>query len=826
MRQDSRYVTACSEAYLQGHHTCLSTGTSSGKTLAFIVSAMQVLSQEPDAKVIALYPMKALGNEQEDRWRSALKSAGLPHSVGRIDGDTKTNERPGILSRSSVLVMTPDVLHAWLLSHVGEPAVRQFLRRLRLVIVDEVHTYTGVFGSNAAFLFRRLFHVTRRLGGRYRYFCASATMRDPDQHLASLFGVSFRIVGQDLDSSPRHELTIHLVEPPTGTDLLTAVAELLRTLSHTYRRFIAFTDSRKQTEHIASILAREGGSEDEGSASVRRILGTLDILPYRSGYEDLDRAVIQQRLTTGGLKGVVSTSALELGLDIPDVDAGVLIGMPYSQTSFLQRIGRVGRHQAGTIFVVRSGSVLDDMVFQKPELLMTRPLSESALYLENRQLQYIHAMCLARPGGEHDAASGLDADPGSTEGEVTLCEELLWPDGFRTMCRDERTGEISVEFQTLKHMAGDRPNATFPLRDVELQFRVEIPYGPDMQRLGSLSYSQVMREAYPGAVYYYATKPHRIVKVDPVSHTITARSEKRYTTSPIRMPTRIYPNFSAGNVFSGNQYADLVVAECRLQLQDAVVGYKERRGRNETDVQYPLPLSANIYFRQRMFSRVYFSSGVILTHPVLQRLAAPQLDALAELVYESFLITIPFERRDIGFGYDRHRREHPNMNVQADSRFISVFDLTYGSLRLSGRLAEPQILARVLEQAGEVLRGGEWSFKPELRSVIDTFLEAVHAEPARLAWDEAAATLETTDDEVVVIRPGSVGLALRRNNERVTIERVFYHPVKGLSYRVRYEEGTPGAPPNLDVIWSVQEIAPLEGESELARYSVNTGELI
>ncbi|SFU43774.1 DEAD/DEAH box helicase [Alicyclobacillus macrosporangiidus] len=819
-----RHQRAGIESFLKGHHTCLTTGTSSGKTLAFVIAALQVLSEDPDAKVIALYPMKSLGTEQEQRWRKALAESGLPCTVGRIDGDVDTHEREKILANSNVIAMTPDVMHAWLLAHVGDAAIAKFIRKLRLVIVDEVHTYTGVFGTNSAFLFRRLYHVNRRLGGQYRYFCASATMRDPAGHLAALFGTSFVIIGPDFDSSPRFDLEVQMVSPPPQMDLLTAVAELLRAMSNEHQRFIAFADSRKQTEQIAAILARQGSAErDEETSSIRKILRTLDILPYRAGYEDQDRAAIQRRLSHGELKGVVSTSALELGLDIPGVDAGVLIGVPYSHTSFLQRIGRVGRHQPGTVYVVKAGSVLDEVVFREPELLMSRPLSESALYLENRQLQYIHAMCLARPGGEHDQINVIDDYESSGE-QVELCSEVTWPTGFREMCHDERTGEISVEFQNLKLSAGDRPNATFPLRDVEMQFDVEIPNGPDMRRLGSLSYSQVMREAYPGAVYYYATRPHRITKVDPVSRTITARPERHYTTSPNRLPTRIYPNLTTGNVFSHEAYGPLVVTECRLQLQDSVAGYRERRGPTEISVHYPLPLHTGIHFRSSVFTRYYFSSGIVITHPVLNDLNGHQMDQLTELLYEGFLITIPFERQDIGFGHDKHRREHPYIPV--GSRFISIFDQTYGSLRLSGRLAEPSILRAVLDQSHNILHGGDWRFEPALGRVVQALLSAAQQGSAPIPLDEAAATVESSTDIVAVIRPGSVGLAVRRNNEHVTIENVFYHPVKGLSYRVRYSDGTPGAPPNADIIWSIEEVVPLEGESEIARYNPSTGELV
>jgi DEAD/DEAH box helicase domain-containing protein len=137
-------------------NVCLTTGTASGKSLAFYVAGIELLSKSPESRVIAIYPMRALGKEQEERWAKALDDAGIEATVGRIDGQIPMQARTEILRRSRVLVLTPDVMHAWMFSQLSTQQVRDFLRELGLIVVDEVHSYTGVFGSNSAFLFRRL----------------------------------------------------------------------------------------------------------------------------------------------------------------------------------------------------------------------------------------------------------------------------------------------------------------------------------------------------------------------------------------------------------------------------------------------------------------------------------------------------------------------------------------------------------------------------------------------------------------------------------------------------------------------------------------------
>jgi DEAD/DEAH box helicase domain-containing protein len=281
---------------LSGTNACLATATASGKSLAFMTAGLERLVSEPGSRILALYPQKALGNEQQTRWSKALSDLGLPEA-GRIDGSINTALRSSILRTSRVVVMTPDVLHAWLLSNITDKDVRTFLKELTLVVVDEVHTYTGVFGSNAAYLFRRLQHAVAAVGGKVQFFAASATIREPQRHLELLFGLPFELIGPEHDSSPRHPLDVYLTEPPRTIDFLSEVTTYLHYLvEKTKHKFIVFVDSRKQTEQIASILSRlsaPAGDEtsDDGQTAADPLLSAA-VLPYRAGYEEVDRQTI------------------------------------------------------------------------------------------------------------------------------------------------------------------------------------------------------------------------------------------------------------------------------------------------------------------------------------------------------------------------------------------------------------------------------------------------------------------------------------------------------------------------------------------------------
>lgn len=805
--------------YLDGNNVCITTGTASGKSLPFYVAGIETLVKRPSSKIIAIYPLKALGREQKERWQRATKCAGLSVEVGRIDGHVQSNMRKGIIKSSNIIVMTPDIIHAWLLSNLSDPTILNFLKNVSLIIVDEVHNYTGVFGSNSAFLFRRLRHALKLLRSEPRFICASATISEPKNHLYNLLGIDFEIISSELDTSPRYEMNIKLVTPPRNADLLTEISNLIYFItSNTNNKFIAFVDSRKQTEHISSILARYQDKDEESKewSNIEQIF-RLNVLPYRAGYEEEDRHAIQDRLNSGGLSGVISTSALELGIDIPFLDMGILIGVPQSLTSFYQRIGRIGRQSTGEILVVNTGDVYDEAIFKNPEEFLKRPLAEGALYLENSRIQYIHALCLARHGGENDQICDLLRNGD----ELEFMSQISWPDGFIELCKKERLGEVPVDLQNMKTEAGEDPNHTFPLRDVESQFKVEYRDGPYIQFLGSLSYSQLMREAYPGAIYYYITRPYRVIRVNCHTKNIQVRREKRYTSQPIELPKQIFPNMSEGNIYKASRYGQMIVIECNLQVRESICGFKERRGPNEITFNYPLRgAEINVYFDMSRFTRNYFTTGVVVTH---QCLNGKNVDCniIATLLYEAFLLVIPFERRDLNFAYDKHRKQRGE--IESGSRFISIFDHTYGSLRLSGRFMEKDILQKITKKALEIAADNNIvEVNQETYDAIKTIYESSLEEIEELKFEKEG-TLSGLDKHERIIFPNSKGINVSRNNEEFEIKDVFFSPtLGGLCYRGKHISTL-----SQDVIEIVpiEKIREIPGESELGLYNYETGEI-
>jgi DEAD/DEAH box helicase domain-containing protein len=387
----------------------VATGTASGKSLIFQAATFRLLEREPTATALIFYPLKALVADQLESWKRIATACGFaPDTLARLDGDVDREQRERVIEKSRLIVATPDVIHAWLMSKLAQPAHKTFLARLRMVVIDEAHVLDSVFGSNFAFFFRRLLsaaRLTQRSSDPHdvQVIAASATISNPESHLKDLTGLEFVGVTEDDDGSPRHERhVLHVASAPGEESKIAEEVQRILATESQKGSFITFVDSRQGVEKLAIKTNLEN--------SVR---------PYRSGYESADRSAIETALRAGHLKGVISTSALELGIDIPHFSVGLNLGVPASRKSFRQRIGRVGRTQTGCFAIIaepyafkRYGTTLQEY--------FEGSIEPSYLYLQNRFIQYAHARCLAE---ELDmlGVTGRKVPPGF----------VSWPEGFR-----------------------------------------------------------------------------------------------------------------------------------------------------------------------------------------------------------------------------------------------------------------------------------------------------------------------------------------------------------------------------------------------------------
>lgn len=372
--------------FLAGDDICLATATASGKSLPFMACAADLLLRDPNARVLVLYPARALLRDQDAKWSAFLSPLSLSAAI--VDGGVAIDQRATLLRKHRVILMTPDVAHAWLLGRCDDRAVRAFLASLRLLVLDETHVYEGVFGTNMAYLLRRL----RAATPHHRLVASTATLGDPQDFLRRLAGRAVHLVGPERDGSASAARTILHVSPAQSG--FSGLARLVAALGRSGRRFLAFADSRRMVEQLVAASRRKGFALDDDESTEDAAAPSPDnaVLPYRAGLESDDRARIQEALARGTLAGVVSTSAMELGIDIGEIDVVALLGVPPTTKSFWQRMGRAGRRSASVCVLVDDDGRLGDAPTALADYL-ARPMEPSWLYLDNRYLQYANVLC-------------------------------------------------------------------------------------------------------------------------------------------------------------------------------------------------------------------------------------------------------------------------------------------------------------------------------------------------------------------------------------------------------------------------------------------------
>ncbi|HET8662082.1 MAG TPA: DEAD/DEAH box helicase [Micromonosporaceae bacterium] len=378
-----RHQVAASTRAWGGEHVVISTGTASGKSLAYLLPTLATLLSDPRATALYLAPTKALA---ADQLRAVAGLELAPVRAACCDGDTPREEREWVRQHARFVLTNPDMLHHSILP--GHSAWSGFLRRLRYVVVDECHTYRGVFGSHVAHVLRRLRRIAGRYGRSPVFMLASATAGDPETAASRLTGLPVTSVTED--TSPRAAFTFALWEPPllprpTGTDqtqvadaaparrsALREGADLLADTVAGGVRTLAFVRSRRGAEVVAS-LARRALDEAVPGLGER-------VAAYRAGYLREERRSLERAMLEGRLLGLASTNALELGVDLVGLDAVLLCGYPGTLASLWQQAGRAGRagREALCVLVARDDP-LDTYLVHHPQALFSRPVEATVL---------------------------------------------------------------------------------------------------------------------------------------------------------------------------------------------------------------------------------------------------------------------------------------------------------------------------------------------------------------------------------------------------------------------------------------------------------------
>lgn len=483
-----------------GRHVVLSTGTASGKSLAYQLPILTAFATDPRVRALYLSPTKALGHDQLRTAQALTDSVGTLATVApsAYDGDSPSEIRRFARERSRWIFSNPDMIHLSLLRNHARWAV--FLRNLRYIVVDECHYYRGVFGSNVAMVLRRLLRLCTRYSANHSMptvIFASATTASPAATASELIGQTVREVTED--GSPQGARTVALWEPALRTDLVgengapvrrSAGAEAARVMADLIAegaRTLTFVRSRRGAELTA--LGARARLEDVAPELAGRVAS------YRAGYLAEDRRQLERALAEGDLRGLASTNALELGVDIAGLDAVVLAGFPGTVTSFWQQAGRSGRRgQGALILLIARDDPLDTYLVHHPEALLDKPIERVVIDPGNPYVLGPQLLCAA------------------TELPLTDAEVRAW--------NAEAVAETLVDDGLLRR----RPSGYFPSPGVDPHPAVDIRGSSGGQiailetatgrMLGSADVGRAPSTVHPGAVYLHQGESYLVDSLD------------------------------------------------------------------------------------------------------------------------------------------------------------------------------------------------------------------------------------------------------------------------------------------------------------------------
>jgi DEAD/DEAH box helicase domain-containing protein len=532
----------------RGEHVIVTTGTASGKTLAFNLPVLDALAREPKNRALYLYPTKALAQDQA-RALSAYRVPKLRPAI--YDGDTEAERRWQIRKWANAILTNPDMLHVGVLPHHDRWG--DVLANLRYVIVDEAHVYRGVFGSHVGNVLRRLRRLARVYGSDPQFLLASATIANPGGLASSLLGVPVTVVGDD--AAPRAERTILLWNPPLlDEDLgqrasaLGDGARLLADLVARGLRTLCFAKSRKSAELVHRFALERLGSEYRDRLS-----------PYRAGYTPAQRRDIEQRLVRGDLLGVSATDALELGIDVGLLDAVISVGFPGTVASLRQQWGRAGRRGHGLAVLVASEDALDQYFMREPETLLGRRVEAAILDHTNPRVLDGHVLSAA-------FEAPLDDADRETLGPEALERAALLP-------------ELNQTSKGFVWAGRDYPAARVALRSASPDSFTVVD-GTTGDVLGLVERERAYSTVHEGAIYLHLGESYRVGLLDLESRTALVEpfsgdwytQVKKETTTAIQEPLRV------------EQRLGLELSFGRVSVTEQVVGYQRKSTRDGSTI--------------------------------------------------------------------------------------------------------------------------------------------------------------------------------------------------------------------------------------------------
>ena len=537
-----------------GKNVVISTGTSSGKSLCYYLPVLDELIRNNNSTALMLFPTKALSSDQLIKLTEVLipinanQNNFKPLSAGVYDGDTTSIRKIAIRNSVNILLSNPDMLHLGILPH--HTRWEEFLRNLKIIVIDEVHLYRGVFGSHFANVIRRMKRILQFYGSQPQFILTSATIANPKDFAEKLIEEEFEII--NFDSSPKEEQHYYFFNPPVINEelglrkgLIDQSIEIAGLLIRNNIQSIFFSRTRKTVELALKRFGEEFNSE------------TGNVHGYRSGYLTKERRKIEAGLRQGVIKSVISTNALEMGIDMGKVDAVVMMGYPGSISSFYQQSGRAGRrNQSSAAILIASASPLDQFIIRHDEYVRSGNPENALLDPDNPLILLNHL---------RSAAFELPIKESEHFGIVKW--SMIKP-FLDVLCS---LADLLYKKGAYYWVAEEYPASDISLRNINSNSIIlKLTSGKNSTVIGEVDFPSAFRVAHPGAVYLHDGNSYLVKKLnleESTAELIIFNDD--YITDP-----RVSSSIKIDSVDRSKQYDKFISYFGELRVVEKVTGFK------------------------------------------------------------------------------------------------------------------------------------------------------------------------------------------------------------------------------------------------------------
>jgi len=548
------HQAAAAAAVHAGRNTVVVTPTASGKTLCYNLPVLNAVLENPDTRALYLFPTKALAQDQLSELHDLSARFHNRFGVFTYDGDTPADARKAIRQRGHIVLSNPDMLHTGILPH--HTRWQRLFENLRFVVLDELHTYRGVFGSHLANVLRRLRRIARFYGSDPQFICSSATIANPGELASRLAETEFEVIEEN--GAPAGEKFFIFYNPPVVNRFLGIRRSYINETSRVAQEFLkhnlqtlVFANSRLNTEVLLTYLQQANPMPPGQPPAIRG---------YRGGYLPGERREIERGMREGRIRGIVSTNALELGIDVGSLDATVMAGYPGTIASTWQRAGRAGRRNGSSCAVlVASSAPLDQFIVQHPNYFFERSPEHAFVQPDNLEILVNHLKC---------AAFELPLASDETFGGAELPE----------LC--DRLAEAGFLHRTGEHWHWTQeayPADTVSLRSVTSDNFVIVDTTQEAEVIGEVDFSSALTIVHPKAIYLHQGQQYHVDALDfEKRKAYVRRVDVDYYTDAIRYTqVRVLERAAGDRILASGADARATRSHGDVLVRSQVTGFKK-----------------------------------------------------------------------------------------------------------------------------------------------------------------------------------------------------------------------------------------------------------